>query len=164
MKSLGTAPCADCGTAILKRSHNHSLCPSCKTKRHRQRNAEEWRNNPDVRERHRAYKADWRARNPELSAAKGRTRRYGITREEFNAFLADQGGRCAICNTNELGTRGWHLDHDHQKELTDATGWRGVLCHACNTGLGGFRDNVELLERAEAYLVRHKIGVRLICA
>jgi len=40
-----------------------------------------------------------------------------------------------------------HVDHDH---ITGAL--RGLLCSACNTGLGFFRDHPELLKRAIEYL------------
>jgi hypothetical protein len=31
---------------------------------------------------------------------------------------------------------------------------RGVLCHSCNVALGNFKDRVDLLEAAIAYLKR----------
>jgi hypothetical protein len=70
-------------------------------------------------------------------------RTYGISADEFDALLEKQGGVCAIC----AGADPKHLDHDH------ATGAiRGILCVNCNHGLGKFFDDVELLERAVAYL------------
>jgi predicted nucleic acid-binding Zn ribbon protein len=72
---------------------------------------------------------------------------YGITIEEFEARLASQGNRCAICRTEEWSGKGPHVDHDH------ATGHvRGVLCHKCNLGLGKFNDDPELLRAAIRYL------------
>jgi hypothetical protein len=53
---------------------------------------------------------------------------------------------CKICgNTERLM---W--DHDHSTEE-----FRGTLCTLCNTGLGMFRDNPELLRTAIRYLGRH---------
>ena len=59
---------------------------------------------------------------------------------------------CDICGEPETVTRRGRVrqitrDHDH------ATGeWRGLLCSACNVGLGAFRDRPHLLARAIEYL------------
>lgn len=76
---------------------------------------------------------------------------YGITVEEFDALLAAQDGKCAICGVSEFPGRGNrpHVDHCH---TTGAV--RGILCHFCNLGLGNFRDRPDLLESAAAYLRR----------
>lgn len=162
MKDAPLIPCIDCGLTIAARSWSHVRCELCALKRKRAYNAARWRGSAEVREEHRAKKAAWRAANPELSAAKGRLLRYGITLEEFATRLAEQGGRCAICRTDEPSGRGWHLDHDHSKDLKDKEGHRGILCHACNTGLGGFRDNIPMLERASAYLECHRLGIKVL--
>jgi hypothetical protein len=41
----------------------------------------------------------------------------------------------------------FRLDHDH---ITGA--FRGFICDACNTGMGKFRDNSDLMQRAIDYL------------
>jgi Recombination endonuclease VII len=74
---------------------------------------------------------------------------YGITPAEYFARLNAQNGCCAICGAAKSNDVGWqfHVDHDH------ATGTvRGLLCQACNVGLGHFDDRVDLLERAMRYL------------
>lgn len=79
-------------------------------------------------------------------------RAYGIEYSEFEEMAAGQGGKCAICLTaiDLLAPRSLncaHVDHDH------ATGAvRGLLCRACNHGLGNFRDNKAFLMAAIAYL------------
>ena len=74
--------------------------------------------------------------------------RYGISLKEYERLLEDQNSRCCICNTSQPGGKGtFHVDHDH------ATGTvRGLLCHACNLGLGLFRDDTKLLIQAVSYL------------
>ena len=74
---------------------------------------------------------------------------YGITRAEYEAKLAEQGGKCAICKTSDWpGRHGVPaIDHDHK------TGrFRGLLCSDCNVALGGFKDDVVRLYAAIDYL------------
>jgi hypothetical protein len=75
---------------------------------------------------------------------------YGITLADFEAMLASQDGRCAICLgffPSEFET---HADHDHSTGRV-----RGLLCNSCNNGLGRFRDDPDILRRAAAYLEQH---------
>lgn len=78
--------------------------------------------------------------------AERRLARYGISPEEYEARLADQDGRCAICT--EV-TAPPDVDHCH------ATGRvRGLLCRRCNLALGKFKDDPAIIERALDYLLR----------
>lgn len=89
------------------------------------------------------------ARRPAVPSIRRRSRlrrTYGLTEEAFDALLASQGGVCAICGGGP-GLRGWHVDHCHSGGHV-----RGVLCEACNLGLGKFRDNPAALRAAAAYL------------
>ena len=99
---------------------------------------------------------DWNQRNPERKDAaqkrwkkktkrKYKARLYGLTEVELAAMEAAQQGICLICG--EFAEAGLRVDHDH------ATGAvRGLLCNACNLGLGAFRDNPLRLLRAARYL------------
>lgn len=87
-----------------------------------------------------------------LASKKNRLRtRYGLTLEEFDARLLAQGGGCAICGIkkNQLA-RDFHVDHNHETGQV-----RGLLCFACNTGIGKLGDDPDLLEAAAAYLRLH---------
>lgn len=70
-------------------------------------------------------------------------RRYGITSEEFDRLVAEQGHVCAIC----LTAKPEHVDHDH---VTGEV--RGLLCFNCTTGLDTFRDRPDVLAAAVDYL------------
>lgn len=81
-----------------------------------------------------------------------RERLYGLSRDEYNELLTDQNGACAICGRLSED-RALAVDHDHASGSI-----RGLLCAPCNTGLGVFRDDQLLLQRAIAYLEAHAHG------
>ncbi len=60
---------------------------------------------------------------------------------------------CPICGKGSIPgiTANLVIDHDH--ETGKARDW---LCDSCNTGLGRFKDKIELLEIAIEYLKKHK--------
>jgi hypothetical protein len=75
-------------------------------------------------------------------------KRYSLTVEQFDEMLKKQDGHCAICPTTKPGGKGaWHVDHDHETGQV-----RGILCFNCNGGLGQFRDSIDALLAAAAYL------------
>lgn len=79
-------------------------------------------------------------------------KKYNITLDQYNDMYEEQQGRCAICGTDQPGGSGIHfaVDHDH------VTGQvRSLLCQGCNTGLGKFKDNPDLLRAAQLYLLLH---------
>ena len=77
--------------------------------------------------------------------------KYGITPAEFES-MAQNG--CQICGLKKHShNRRLHIDHCH-----DTGKVRGVLCNGCNTGIGGFRDDPEIMRKAIAYLAVHGIG------
>ena len=76
--------------------------------------------------------------------------KYGITMKEYNKIFSQQKGNCAICGTHQSQlTKSLHVDHDHDTKIV-----RGLLCPKCNTGIGLFNDNKELLKNAIDYLRR----------
>lgn len=68
-----------------------------------------------------------------------------ITDEEYNDLFVGQHGKCAICGKKGVKL---HVDHKHGEK-----GPRGLLCTNCNTGIGCFKDDPELLGKAIDYLV-----------
>ena len=81
---------------------------------------------------------------------------YGLTIEDVEIILKNQGYKCAICgeelflfgSSNKLTA---HVDHNHETGEV-----RGLLCDKCNRGLGYFRDNPEYLLSAISYLKKTK--------
>ncbi len=98
-----------------------------------------WAENPDRNKKQRAYYA----RSQRKTMLKCY---YGISVEEYDALLARQNGKCAICREKPEGQT-LCVDHCH------ATGKiRGLLCRSCNVGLGNYRDDPRRMRAAIAYL------------
>jgi len=74
--------------------------------------------------------------------------KYGISLEEYNVLFEKQEYKCAICGIEKSENgKTLHCDHNHKTGKV-----RGLLCFKCNTGLGNFNDNVEVLLKAISYL------------
>lgn len=132
-KLFSTTPkCPLCGDSEIENFYRddagrrtNAYCITC----HKQRSKERYHSKSIVE--HRAAKA----------------KMYGLTPEQYLDMLEEQQGKCAICNEVPTTKRGLAVDHDH------ATGKvRGLLCTGCNTALGSFKDNEELLTSAIEYL------------
>lgn len=87
-------------------------------------------------------------------AFKSLNRRYGITEQKYLEMFTKQSGLCAICKKSEIDSfkkdgpiKRLSVDHDHTTGKV-----RGLLCGQCNHGLGNFKDNIELIEKAKLYL------------
>lgn len=82
-------------------------------------------------------------------------RLYGLSIAEYDALFNAQGGRCAICRSDNPRSRGYKkqasakfcVDHNH------ATGRvRGLLCTACNRAIGLLRDDLVNVQNMLSYL------------
>lgn len=98
-------------------------------------------------------KEKYNKKYPERVAAQSRNtklkKKYAIEGRDYSEMMSKQNGVCAICFKKEHG-RHMAIDHDHSSGCV-----RGILCSKCNTGIGGFRDSVDVLERALQYLMNH---------
>ena len=76
--------------------------------------------------------------NPDAARDRHLRRLYGITLDDWNQMLADQGNCCFICKTTEPGGKHnqWSTDHCHDSNIV-----RALLCHHCNTTLGQYHEN-----------------------
>ncbi len=82
--------------------------------------------------------------------------KYGITKETFLQMVEEQGNLCAICKQPETETSSPHIDEmelsvDHCHKTGQV---RGLLCRQCNIALGKFKEDIEVLKSAIAYLQR----------
>ena len=126
--------CRDCGTKLDESNHvlsGRGVKARCRTCHNVHRRAN---------------------RDPIKTREESLKRRYDITLDQYDEMYEEQQGRCAICGTDQPGGRGNHfaVDHDH---VTGRV--RSLLCEGCNTGLGKFKDNPDLLRAAQLYLLSH---------
>lgn len=105
----------------------------------------------------RRYAREYFRRNPHKSHQHKLSNRYAMTVEQYNALLLKQGGECAICRQPETRVekrtgrvQSLSVDHCHVTGIN-----RGLLCDACNRGLGLFEDNPGVLLAASEYLAWH---------
>lgn len=112
------------------------------------------RRGSECKECSKAYVRQWKLDRPDHGDNDQLLRKYDLSLDAKKKMLAQQGGVCAVCR-RPLGMRregknndSALVDHKHGSKIV-----RGVLCHACNTGLGYFKDSHELLEEAARYLI-----------
>lgn len=134
---LASSPiCSECGPKqphemSIKSPHLCKRCSTAKTKAWAAEHPSEWE----------------RSRRKSLLKKK-----YGLTLEDYDDILEEQGNVCAICGDPPDDPRGFraHIDHDHKTGRV-----RGILCTRCNHGLGNFKDSPEILRAAVKYLLDH---------
>lgn len=146
--------CDACGKSASgeKNRLKRGLCRSCyrraryledpERERKRHRN---WR--AKNREKVRGYCKKWRSKTANQKWCRGDSmkRHYGITPDIYDAMEDAQGGVCAICGGTNRSKR-LAIDHCHSTGRI-----RGLLCAACNAGIGMFQDDPELLRAAAVY-------------
>lgn len=84
-------------------------------------------------------------------------RSYGITEEIYEQERIKQQYKCLLCEATEESQYHKRLFVDHCHETGK---YRGLLCGLCNTGLGSFKDNVEVLQKAIEYINENSIRHR----
>ena len=101
-----------------------------------------------------AYMRAYMKANPDKQKNHDLKRYFKIDITQYEAMKLTQNNVCAICgkaedtidNRNGL-PRGLAVDHCHTTKVV-----RGLLCRGCNQGLGNFKDDVDLLQKAINYL------------
>ena len=118
-------------------------------------------NNEESKKSHAARQRQARKDNPDQYRSYELKKRHKITLEIYNKKLEEQNGLCAICGMSGNFSRNLAVDHDHSccnHDKSCGKCLRGLLCTACNSGLGSFRDNIESLKKAIIYLETVKPG------
>jgi hypothetical protein len=76
-------------------------------------------------------------------------KKFGLSKEQYEALLEGQNHVCAICGKG--CTKALAVDHCHTTGKV-----RGLLCNNCNRGVGHLKDSVENMTNAITYLNRFK--------
>jgi Recombination endonuclease VII len=124
-----------------------SQCKTCADKRRVKRSKENRQRENESRRDY--YKRTYTPQN----GKKKELQKFGLTLDSFSAMKEAQNDACAVCkrpeqiNHTKGKKRELAVDHCH---LTGRV--RGLLCNACNTGIGKLKDSPQLLEAAIMYL------------
>lgn len=82
-------------------------------------------------------------------------RRFGMTPQQYDRMLEEQGGVCRVCKQPETRKRPWSkngeinplaVDHDHKTGEP-----RALLCSHCNTSLGKLDEDPERIRALADY-------------
>ena len=102
------------------------------------------RNEKYIKEQQKEY----REKNPNKNRNYQLKRNYNLTPEQYDEMYSNQHGRCAICGVHQ-SELAFNLAVDHDHETGEV---RGLLCRKCNSGIGYFKDDMELINKALDYL------------
>lgn len=76
--------------------------------------------------------------------------KFGISVEEYDRLLSEQGGVCAICGGTDNNKR-LAVDHCHKTNIV-----RALLCGRCNPAVGFLLEDVSLATKVLAYIEKHQ--------
>lgn len=102
---------------------------------------------------HNEYMRNQRAKTPKKVLQERRRKRmlkhcYNMTIEDYNILFKEQKECCAICKKHQSkDNKKFAVDHNHNTNEI-----RGLLCNNCNSALGKFGDNIDVLKNAILYL------------
>lgn len=78
---------------------------------------------------------------------------FTCTPQEYLKLWRDSGDCCQLCGIHENETQQGYLCVDH---CHDTGRIRGILCGACNSGIGMFAESETRMQKAIDYLRKHK--------
>jgi Autographiviridae endonuclease VII len=125
-----------------------SKCKLCRNKFMRENRAKD----PE-RHRHYCRKHNAKRKNdPAYIAARSNRnykKKYGLSKQEVQYLHTIQNNKCAICDVPASTQRYGVLKVDHNHTTGNI---RGLLCSACNLGIGYFKENITAIKEAANYL------------
>lgn len=142
-----------------KELNREKHCESSKRwKKNNRERVNQW--NREDREKDPGKYKEWarigRERLGELRTIKEVTRIRGITLDQYYSLVGSQNNKCGICGESETrknrmgNVARLAIDHCHKTQKV-----RALLCHGCNTGIGKFKESIELMGKAIEYLKKH---------
>lgn len=150
-KCLEAKPFTDFYTAKQNKDKLSSSCKQCTLARQKEYKEK----HPELKEKALQATKKWRLdpANKRSDISSRYKAKYGITLDDYEELLKDQNKECYICKKKEIqGNKPLYVDHCH------VTGnIRKLLCQQCNSGLGMFKDNPELLIKAADYIKEHNV-------
>ena len=97
----------------------------------------------------------WNVANHEKVLGSHLKKFFGITFQDYQRMIDEQGNKCAICENPETAidkrtgkVRRLHVDHNHRTKRV-----RGLLCSRCNIGIGYLMDDPRIARKAADYLI-----------
>jgi hypothetical protein len=147
-------------TRPVRKTCTEWKCSKCKIVKQRKEFLE--RSNGDIRSRCKSCESEDRKQSykyvPKILSEEERDynrkrekevytpKKYGIRYEDILNMLIQQNYLCKICKKINISEK-YNIDHCHKTGKV-----RGLLCSSCNSGLGKFKDNKEILLRGVEYL------------
>ena len=148
----GREICRICHRATAGKKRNSNRADyNARMAKDREENPEKWT------ARYKAHYARLKERFGDFHSLNKQCRLHGITMDDYANMLDMQDNKCGICKKEETckdprhdRVRRLSIDHCHKTGKV-----RGLLCHSCNTAIGKFKDDIELLHKAIRYITQH---------
>jgi hypothetical protein len=161
LKRYDGKPCVQCGET--EKYVTGYSCVSCAAKASKNRDPEiykryiksdkgqEWLNEYRKTDVYRDVQNKWKKTDYEKYKDKYigyNLKKYGITREEYDAMYEAQNGQCYVCK--DSSDRRLSVDHNHETGEN-----RKLLCTKCNTALGLLKEDVNIMNNLIEYVKEH---------
>ena len=144
--------CFECG--VKEKDGRNARCKDCLNQYRRNS-----RDKEHVNARQRAYYHRIGFKHRRKYSVKSR---YKLTEEEYFTLINEHDNRCGICGKHQSELpKVLSVDHDHSccpGAFSCGDCVRGLLCSGCNLSLGGFNDDINMLQLAIEYLQKYKGG------
>lgn len=160
----GTYKCESCDTDVSRKGVK--LCRACYFEKERPSKGDK---NLQIQQR-KEYKQRYFQKNKDKILQRQREKpinkekqyiyyiknKYGITEIEYKKMLEQTNHCCEICGSKEVDNpenkEKLCIDHCHSTGKI-----RGLLCRNCNSAIGLFKDNIDVIKNSVKYLEKCQI-------